>query len=231
MSQQIIPIRSSTQEFVEIEDINHDIVMFVDGSCALVIATTAVNFGLLSEKEQEAIIYAYAGLLNSLSFPIQILIRSQHKDISSYLKLLEEQERRQKNPKLVKNISDYRAFIAATVKEKEVLDKKFYFVIPFSNLEIGMSAKALFGNKKSGLPYPKEYIYDHALIVLTPKRDHIVRLLNRIGIRGKQLTNEQLIRFFFSAYNPGVPQPENVNPTSLTSLPAGRQVRPIKEAL
>lgn len=221
MPQHIVPIRSSTQEFIEIEDIGHDIVMFVDGSCALVIATTAVNFGLLSEKEQEAIIYAYAGLLNSLTFPVEILIRSQHKDISSYLMLLEEQERRQKNPKLVKNISDYRAFVASTVKEKDVLDKKFYFVIPFSSLELGISTKVLFGNKKRGLPYPKDYIYDRALTVLTPKRDHIMRLLNRLGLRGKQLTNEQLTRLFFSIYNPGSPQPETLeidkstNPTNL----------------
>lgn len=213
MAQHIIPIRSSTQEFIEIEDIDHDIVMLVDGSCALVISTTAVNFGLLSEKEQEAIIYAYAGLLNSLSFPVQILIRSQHKDISSYLKLLEEQERRQKNPKLVKNISDYRSFVAATVKEKDVLDKKFYFVVPFSSLELGISTKVLFGNKKKGLPYPKEYIYDRALTVLTPKRDHVIRLLNRLGLRGKQLVNEQLTRLFFSIYNPGVSQPETYEHT------------------
>ena len=70
--------------------------------------------------------YAYAGLLNSLSFPIQVLIRSQHKDISSYLKLLEIQEAKQKNPRLAKSINDYRAFVAATVKEKDVLDKNLY---------------------------------------------------------------------------------------------------------
>lgn len=210
MAQQIIPIRSTTQAFTEIEDIDHDIVMFVDGSCALTVTTTAVNFGLLSEKEQEAIIYAYAGLLNSLSFPVQILIRSQHKDISSYLKLLEDQENRQKNPKLVASIADYRAFVAATVKEKEVLDKKFYIVIPFSSLELGVSPKVLFGNKKSGLPYDKAYIYDKALTVLTPKRDHILRLLTRLGLRGRQLTSEQLVRLFFSIYNPGTPQPEHI---------------------
>lgn len=210
MAQQIIPIRSTTQAFTEIEDIDHDVVMFVDGSCALTVTTTAVNFGLLSEKEQEAIIYAYAGLLNSLSFPVQILIRSQHKDISSYLKLLDDQEKRQKNPKLVKSIADYRAFVAATVKEKEVLDKKFYVVIPFSSLELGVSTKVLFGNKKSGLPYDKAYIYDKALTVLTPKRDHILRLLTRLGLRGRQLTSEQLVRLFFSIYNPGAPQPEHI---------------------
>lgn len=210
MTKQIVPIRSTTQAFTEIEDIDHDIVMFVDGSCAMTITTTAVNFGLLSEKEQEAIIYAYAGLLNSLSFPVQIVVRSQHKDISSYLKLLEEQEKRQKNPKLVKSISDYRAFVAATVKEKDVLDKKFYIVIPFSSLELGVSTKVLFGSKKHGLPYDKAYIYDKALTVLTPKRDHILRLLTRLGLRGRQVTSEQLVRLFFSIYNPGTPQPEHI---------------------
>src|SRR3989344_9331461 len=201
--QQIIPIRSSTQDFTEIEDVNHDVVLFVDGSTAMILSTTAVNFGLLSEKEQEAMIYAYAGLLNSLSFPIQILVRSQHKDVTSYLHLLEEQEKKQKNTKLATSIKSYRLFVAETVKEKEVLDKKFYVVIPFSSLELGTSTKVLFGSKKRGLPYPKEYIYDKALTVLTPKRDHITRLLNRLGLRGKQLTSEQLTRLFFSIYNPG----------------------------
>lgn len=210
MPKQIIPIRSTTQIFTEIEDIDHDIIMFIDGSCALIIATTAVNFGLLSQKEQEAIIYAYAGLLNSLSFPIQILIRSQHKDVTSYLHLLEEQEEKQKNPKLSKSIRDYRQFVAATVKEKDVLDKKFYITIPFSSLELGISPKVLFGSKQKGLPYDRTTINDRALTVLTPKRDHIMRLLNRIGLRGKQLTSEQIIGLFFNAYNPDATMPKSI---------------------
>lgn len=208
MAKHVIPIRSSTQLFTEIADVAHDVVMFRDGSCALVITTTAVNFGLLSQKEQEAMIYAYAGFLNSLSFPIQIIVRSQHKDITHYLGLLEEQEKQQKNPKLAKSIHDYRLFVAATVKEKEVLDKKFYLVIPFSSLELGPAPSVLFGSKKRGLPYPKEFVYERALTVLTPKADHALRLLARLGLRGRQMTNEQLIRYFFLAYNPDSPAPE-----------------------
>src|SRR3990167_6645889 len=196
--QQIIPIRSSTQDFTEIEDVNHDVVLFVYGSTAMILATTAVNFGLLSEKEQEAMIYAYAGLLNSLSFPVQILIRSQHKDVTSYLRLLEEQQIKQKNPKLASSINSYRLFVAETVKEKKVLDKKFYVVIPFSSLELGTSTKVLFGSKKRGLPYSVEYIMERATTILTPKRDHILRLLNRLGLRGKQLNNEQLTLLLFN---------------------------------
>lgn len=208
MAEPITPIRASTQVFTEIIDVNHDMVMFADGSVSLVIATTAVNFGLLSEKEQDAIIYAYAGLLNSLSFPIQILIQTKHKDISAYLRLLEDQEKRQKNPKLTKSIHGYRLFIASMVKEKDVLDKKFYIVLPFSNVELGVSSTLLFGPKKAGLPYEKSYIYERATTVLLPKRDHLVRLLARVGLRATQLDSDALARLFFSMYNPGSPAPD-----------------------
>lgn len=211
MTQPILPIRDSTQRFVEIEDIDQDMVLFADGSAALVVSTTAVNFGLLSEKEQDAIIYSYAGLLNSLSFPVQILIRSQHKDVSAYLKLLEDQQVKQKNPKLAKSIQSYREFVAATVKEKDVLDKKFYLIIPFSYLELGVGTSVLFGGKKRGLPYAKAYIFERASMALFPKRDHLMRLLHRLGLKSYQLNREQLIKLYFSIYNPGTPVPEIAN--------------------
>lgn len=206
----IVPIQSTTQRFTEITDIARDIVLFSNGSCALVISTSAVNFGLLSEKEQDAIIYAYAGLLNSLSFPVQILVRTQHKDISAYLSLLEEQEDTQKNPKLKQNIHAYRMFVSTTVKEKDVLDKKFYIVIPFSQIELGVTPSLLIGNPGRGLPFPKEQILDRAVTILSPKKDHIIRLLARVGLKAEQLTTERLIRLFFSIYNPGAIVPPSL---------------------
>ena len=91
-----IAIRASTQDHLEIEDIQEGIIILKSGSSCLIIGTTAINFGLLSEKEQEATIYAYAALLNSLTFPIQIFIRSTRKDITSYLVLLAEREKKEK---------------------------------------------------------------------------------------------------------------------------------------
>lgn len=211
MVQKITPIRSTTQRFTEIEFIDQDIAVFADGSACVVISTTAVNFGLLSEREQDAIMTAYAGLLNSLSFPIEILIRTQHKDVTAYLRLLEDQERRQKNPKLAKSIHDYRLFVAATVKEKDVLDKKFFIIIPFSSLELGASPSVLFGSKKKGLPFPKSYIMERVQIVLNPKRDHILRLLNRVGLQAYQLNSVNLTKLFFTIYNAGVPMPDDAS--------------------
>ena len=77
------PIRATTQEFIEINDIADGLVILRSGAVALIIETAAVNFGLLSEEEQDALVYAYSSLINSLSFPLQIAILSKRMDISS----------------------------------------------------------------------------------------------------------------------------------------------------
>lgn len=201
-----IAIRASTQEHLDIEDIQDDLLILKDGSCCLVIVTTAINFGLLSEKEQEATIYAYAGLLNSLTFSIQIVIRSQQKDISAYLKLLEQAEAKETKAKIKEQIKKYYQFIQETVQKNRVLDKEFYLVIPMSALELGV-AKTLTATftPKRGLPFEKTYILERAKVNLYPKRDHLLRLLSRLGLKGRQLTTQELIQLFFNIYNPGTP--------------------------
>jgi hypothetical protein len=202
-----IPIRASTQEHLEVEDIKDDIILMKDGSCCLVLLTTAINFGLLSEKEQDATIYAYAALLNSLTFPIQIVIRSQRKDVTAYLKLLDREMKKQTNKLLREQIQKYHRFVEEIVKKNNVLDKEFYAIIPFSALELGV-AKTLTSTinpkKKEGLPFEKDYILEKAKMALVPKRDHLIRLFNRLGLKTRQLNSQELIQLFYKTYNPGV---------------------------
>lgn len=191
------PIRATTQQFLAIEDIADDILILQDGSCALLLETTAVNFGLLSEDEQDALIYAYASLLNSLSFPLQIVILSKRMDISSYIELVTQEEENQVDVILKERMKRYKEFILSIVKENRVLEKKFYLVIPFSSLELGV--KGALGKKK--LPFSKDYITSRAKTSLLPKRDHLLRQLSRFGLRGKQLTTQELVELFFNLYN------------------------------
>lgn len=218
-----IAVRGTTQDHLEIADIRDDSLLLKDGSVAIVIRVAAVNFGLLSQKEQEAIIFAYGGLLNSLNFSIQIVIRSQRKDVTSYLQQLETEERKQTNPLLKSQIAKYREFIKKTVKENNVLDKKFYVVIPFSSLELGVSTTAgsLLPKKHSGLPLPADTIIAKARVALTPKRDHVLRQLGRLGLHAKQLTTGELIDLFYEIYNQGK------NASSPTTTPATASFEPI----
>lgn len=181
---------ASTQEHLPIQDIHDDVVILKDGSLAIVIQTSAVNFGLLSENEQLAIISAFAAMLNSLSFMVQIIIRSKRLDITSYLKQLDEAQARQKNQLLASMIGRYRAFIRNTIQENQVLDKQFYIVIPVSYLETGAISKSV------------NYDFKKSLTVAIPRRDQIMRQLARIGLKSNQLRTEDLVRLFYDIYNP-----------------------------
>lgn len=179
---------TTTQDHIMIEDIQDGIVLLKNGSGALVLQVYAVNFGLLSEREQEGIIYVFAQLISSLSFAIQIVVFSTRLNISSYLELLDKARASQKNPLLLKMIGAYRAFILATIKQYEVLDKKFYLVIPLYKDEIGLT-------------YTKEVLWQKVKTVLLPRRDQIMRLLARIGLKTTQLDNRKLIDLFYQIYN------------------------------
>lgn len=197
-------IRASTQEFLEVEDIKDDLIILRDGSCSLILQVSAINFGLLSEEEQEAIISAYASLLNSLSFPLQIVIISKRKDISSYLESLKRAEDKTTEGHIREQIQKYRDFIEQTVRKSNVLDKEFYLVIPFSSLELGPSGAAKALVKRKGLPFPKEHILERAKTTLLPKREYLTHQLNRLGLKATQLGTEALIKLFYELYNPEV---------------------------
>lgn len=201
-----VPLSAPSQEHLPIADITDDILLYKDGGAALVMESTSLNFGLLSEKEQEAVIAAYAALLNSLSFSMQIVVRTQRKDISSYLKYLDLAAQKIKNPKLASLMNRYRGFIVESVKKKNVLGKRFYIIIPFSQLELGVTKSFLSVTKRKGpLPFPESYVIKKAKIVLYPRRDHLVRQAGRLGLRLKQLTTNELVELFYTIYNPEIP--------------------------
>lgn len=202
MPNKIAPTRSIAQQHLDIEDIVQDIVILKDGSACLVLEVSALNFGLLSETEQEATIFAYAQLLNSLTFAIQIVVSSKQKDVSDYLGLLDKQLTLTTAPLLRDQLAKYRDFVKAVVRQGNVLDKKFYVAIPFSSLELGVASTMFaLGNRQKKLPVAKKDLVVKATMNLSPKRDHLVRLLARLGLRARQLTSSELLQLFFDTYN------------------------------
>ncbi len=205
-----VAIKGSTQEHLPIEDVVNGIVMLKDGSCAMVMQLSSVNFDLLSEREQSALVFAYGGILNSLNFPVQIIIHSNTKDVSNYVEKMKVAEAEQMNPLLKQRIASYRRFIEETVKRNDVLSKSFYIAIPFSALELGIKTvqKQTMGSiipsitkKEEKLPFSKEYILEKAKASLEPKRDHLLRLFSRLGLDVKPLETKELIQLFYRMYN------------------------------
>lgn len=191
-------IHATTQKFTEIIDIVDNVVILAGGNASLVIEITASNFALLSKKEQDAKIYAYASLLNSLTFPIQILIRNKRIDISSYLKELDEEEIATKNELLAQHIRHYREFVREMVRVNVVLNKTFYVVIPFSSLEAGLGGvKQTFGKNEA----EKQAFIQAAQKALNGKAEAIHSQLAKLAVASKTLEKEELIKLFYDIFN------------------------------
>jgi len=243
--------KASTQQHLDFDDISDDLIIFKTGWVGLVMSVTAVNFDLLSEAEQDATIYAYGAFLNSLTFPIQILIRSKRADITQYFNSLEEAGRTQPNPDLKREVQKYQDFIQSIVQQKAVLDKKFYIIVNFSPLEMGFKG---FSKKNVGKSKSKMQLIADAKAALFPKRDHIIKQMARLGLIARQLASKELIELFYDIYNPAptgtqrvildtasytvpivepaveipVPAPGGVEPISSSSM-AGSTVNPESE--
>jgi hypothetical protein len=199
-------LESTTQDQLPVADITQNIIVYKNGGAALVLESTSLNFGLLSDIEQEAVIAGYAGLLNSFTFPVQIVVRSERKDISSYIKYLNEAQKKVQNQKLLNIMIDYKKFITEAIRKKNVLSKKFYIIIPFTQYELGVAKSMVAVAKTKGpLPFPKKYVVNKAKMTLYPKRDHLIRQAGRLGITFRQLKTEELIKVFYNIYNPEPP--------------------------
>lgn len=200
------PITSTTQDHLPIADITNDVVIYKDGGAALVMESTSLNFGLLSEKEQGAVIAAYAAMINSLSFAVQIMVRTQRKDISSYISYIDEEAKKLTHPLLQRLMAEYRSFILDSVKKKNVLGKRFFVILYLSPLELGVGKSFQSITKGGGaLPFAKSYVVKKTKITLYPRRDHLIRQAGRLGIKFRQLTTAELIDLFYAIYNPEPP--------------------------
>lgn len=190
---------ATSQQFIPIEDVKSDLIFQKDGSVGIILSVSAVNFALLFETEQISIIDSFAGLINSLSFPIQIVIYSKIMDVSSYLHTVDNAIAKQTNPLLKKMTISYRGFVEKSIKDNNVLDKKFYICIKATPIELGL------------LPSKPEEKLRKVTTLLEPKRDHLIRQLDRLGLKAKQLSTEEIIKLFYEIYNPPI-TPETVLP-------------------
>ncbi|OGH77736.1 MAG: hypothetical protein A2224_02370, partial [Candidatus Magasanikbacteria bacterium RIFOXYA2_FULL_40_20] len=125
-----------TQAHLSISEIKDGVVILKDGTLRVVLMTSSINFALKSEEEQTALISAYVSFLNSIDFPLQIVVQSRKMQIQTYIDQLTAQENEQMNELLKMQTADYKAFIQEYVQLSDIMTKKFYIIVtydPMSN--------------------------------------------------------------------------------------------------
>lgn len=203
---------ATTQDFLDILEIKNDLVVLKNGKVSAVMQLNSINFELLSAREQDAVISAFAGILNSLNFPVQVAIRSRAMNIEKYINRLQKIETKITDPLLKKQALAYRNFVSNTIVVNKVLDKKFYLVVPsgyseYENLGSGpfeFFSRLLGNQNKRPVAVDVDGAIQKAKGDLTPKLDTLVREFEKIHINCKRMGTEELIKLYYECFKEGV---------------------------
>ena len=200
---------NSTQNTLLINEIRDGVVIMNDGSFRAVVMLKAVNFDLMSPQEQEAVEYSYQGFLNSLYFPVQIFVHSQKIDIGPYITRLSKTRSQHDNMLLALLMDDYIDFVIDVSEQTNIMDKKFYMVIPFfPQADAQKAVKAgknfftgIFGQKDQTVTI-NEADLQKAIEELKNRTQAVLSGLEQCGVQGLPLDTQELIELYYNAYNP-----------------------------
>ncbi|KKW33013.1 MAG: hypothetical protein UY76_C0011G0009 [Candidatus Uhrbacteria bacterium GW2011_GWA2_52_8d] len=197
----------STEKYLDIAEIRDDLVLLKDGTVRAVLLVSSINFALKSTDEQEAIIQAYMTFLNSLEYPIQIVIQSRRMNVDAYMNRLREQERTIQNDLLRAQIAEYSGFVMELIELGQIMQKMFYVVVPYDPLT---NKKKNFWTRLTEAISPasvanlnKKQLLDR--IEQVSRRVEIVQgQLNSMGISSARLDTQGLIELYYNVYNPNL---------------------------
>lgn len=198
---------ASTQQYVDVEEMRDGIVVLKSGALRAILLVSSLNFDLKSSNEQEAIIAQYQAFLNSLDFPVQIVIQSRRFNITPYMEQLDTEERRQENELLRFQIGEYKSFIKNLSEVSNIMSKFFYIVVPFSPAE---DKEGGFLAKIAGIFSPKQAsrskgeLFETYRSQLLQRVDHVAQALSATGVRVTQLNTEEAIELLYNSYNPSL---------------------------
>ncbi|MFA5917079.1 MAG: hypothetical protein WC850_02470 [Candidatus Gracilibacteria bacterium] len=207
---------SATQRYLPFSQIRENIIIMKDDSGRLVLECSTLNFLLKSEEEQNAIVMSFQRFLNSLDFPVQIMIRSKKLDIDGYIKNLTNLGDKQKNPLLQEQTYEYVAYLKKLVEVAQIMKKEFYIIIPFDmQEERSVRDSSFLGvfrnfwlaiNNANNIIKIKTQIKNFNSIKkgLINRMNTVKTSLESIGIKTRELQKEELIKFLTDYYNPSL---------------------------
>lgn len=193
----------STQNYLDVEEIHNGVVILKNGGLRMVLMVSAINFALKSEQEQNAIIYSFQGFLNSLSFSIQIVMQSRRLDLSSYLARLRSKNKEEENPLVRLQMADYIGFIEQLLTVANIMEKKFYLVVPYQPIIIKKeNILSKIGKLFRGRQKTEIVDFEMHRKELAHRTEVVATGLGSMGLRAVQLNTLELAELYYSSYNP-----------------------------
>ncbi len=197
----------ATQEFVPIKEVRDGIVVLKDGGLRAIVLANSTNLSLKSSDEQKATILQFQSFLNTIDFPVQIVVQSRRLDIRPYLLLLENRMKVQTEPLLKIQTREYMEFIRKFTETTNIMTKNFFIVVPYTVKRIGGS-KGIFGDlfsKKTAAMEREAKLadFEEKRSQLDQRVGVIEQGLASCGLKSVELGTEEVVEVFYKVFNPG----------------------------
>jgi len=122
-------------KFIPIKEIRDELLVTNDGRKIAVLKITPVNFSIKPQTAKESIIIAFQKFLNSLDFPIQIIMNTEKLDLQEYLN--EVDKKIEDSGQFRELFEEYKAHLISLSSQNDVMNRNFYLMIPEkSDIEI-----------------------------------------------------------------------------------------------
>ncbi len=205
-----------TQIYLPFSEIHDDTLILKNGGIRAVLRTTSINFNLKSEEEQNALSFGYQAFLNSLEFPIQIVVKSRKLDVDKYIDSLKVKAKDQGNPLLQKQTYEYIDFVSRLVEYADIMSKDFLVVVPYDppraqTISFVEKMMQMIRGKDSYSEVKQRHDEFESLHKGLAQRILTIQGgLENLGLKVHQLTTQELIELFYNTYNPVVSRNEKL---------------------
>jgi hypothetical protein len=195
--------KATTLDFLEIAEIRDSVAILKESEMRAVVAVSSANFALKSYEEQNKIIGAFQGILNSIDFPIQIVLQSRKLDLNTYLDKLKNLEYQQKNDLLRVKMQEYVSYIESLLNEYNIMNKDFYVVVGFEPIKVKDDVLTQIRKIFQPVKYIKmdreEFLNNRKQLM--SRVDNIASKLSSLDLKTEVLNTEMLIALYYNSYN------------------------------
>ena len=216
--------KAATQLHIRISEIRDNTLVLKNGGLRGILKVSSMNFNLKSEAEQNATIYSYQSFLNTLEFPVQIVVRSRKLDLDIYLDKLRGIGEKQTNTLLQKQTHEYVDYIQRLIEYADIMEKEFYVVIPSDpSRAVGQNFIEKFWNRMHPADSASEIARRHkefdALKKTLNQRVTVVSSsLENCGLKVDPLQTADMIALFYQIYDPLTARNEKVEDTEKLNI-------------
>ncbi|NDD85514.1 hypothetical protein EBZ38_14730 [bacterium] len=173
--------KASSRQQIAIDGVRDGILILPRNNYAQILQASSINFELMSEDEQDALIDTFQSFLNSINMPFQILIRVREMDMDRYLDSFRAKTANEQQPIYKEQAENYVSFVSSLITTNKILSRSFYIVLTTNS---------------------SDKDFDVIKSQLKLSTDMVTKGLGRLGMHIRAMNSLEALDLFYSFYSP-----------------------------